>query len=59
MKQIVVRNIADDLHKDFKVWCATHSVSLNAEIIVLMEKRVGYVPTKRRRKKALTQPSKS
>lgn len=57
--QICVRNIDADLHRRFKVHCAGRGVSLNAEIIALMEKRIGHSPKRRRKKTTLTQPSNS
>ena len=55
--QVVVRNIPEKLHKEFKLWCVAHDVSIQGELLRLMEKRVGYSPKVRRPKKAtLTQP---
>jgi hypothetical protein len=58
MKQIIIRGVPEDLGKQFKLWCVDHNISINAALLELMKKRVGYLPKKRRRKKAtLTQSS--
>ena len=36
MKSIITRNIPDELHKAFKIKCATQGISLNQAVLDLM-----------------------
>ena len=40
MKNTIIRNIPDDIHRDFKVMCAKKGVSINQELIRLMKEAV-------------------
>ena len=37
MKQFIVRNIPDDVHRAFKVLCAGQEISLQDKMVVLMK----------------------
>ena len=40
MKNINTRSIPDDIHKAFKLYCVTKGITMEKEIVNLMEKAV-------------------
>lgn len=40
MRQIIIRGVSDNLHREFKTFCAAENISMTAKIIKLMEKEV-------------------
>ena len=40
MKRTMLRNIPEDVHKDFKIMCVEKGVSMNAELLRLMKEAV-------------------
>jgi len=40
MRQLIIRDIPDDLHKAFKLLCVKQGVSMNKKIIQLIKKVV-------------------
>lgn len=42
MKQMIIRNIPDDLHKDFRIYCFEQETSMNKLIIKMIANVVGH-----------------
>jgi plasmid stability protein len=40
MKSIMIRNVPEDLHKEFKILCVKRGVSINKLMLDLMRKEV-------------------
>ena len=40
MKTIMIRNVPEDLHKEFKILCVKKGVSINEQLLLLMRKEV-------------------
>ena len=51
MKMITVRDVPDDLHKRLKLLCVENGISINAQIIKLINDCVEYAEGERQEKK--------
>jgi len=40
MKSIMIRNVPEELHKEFKILCVKRGVSINEQLLNLMRKEV-------------------
>ena len=40
MKRAMIRDIPDDIHKDFKILCVEKSVSMNQELLKMIREAV-------------------
>ncbi len=40
MKTIMIRNVPEDLHKEFKILCVKRGLSINEQLLNLMRKEV-------------------
>jgi len=40
MKSIMIRNVPEDLHREFKILCVKKEVSINEQLLNLMRKEV-------------------